>query len=230
MDKFLKRKAEDGSEGEPAGKAARGGGLVLVALPGAGGALSKGMDELVLMPLEGKGFKVRRPAGGKLKWNTFAAKHADNCAAVLSLCPPAGQDFFLMGNSFGNRVIAEMLTADKVPAHCRGVVMCGFPLYGEKNIDDRLKQLKAIPKKTTLMMISGTDDEFLNREFLPIKGRALLTAELEALGLTGHHEVHFVDGGGHDVPKCRGGKAAISAAAAKTVDLISSFCSRDADA
>ena len=76
------------------------------------------------------------------------------------------------------------------------------------------------------MFISGEDDEFLNRSFLPKKGKALLTSVVEGMHLTGHHELHFLAGGGHDVPKVKGGKTACAAAATTTVKLISAFCSR----
>jgi len=220
MDKFLKRKDAPESE-DPPTKVKRVEGMCLVVLPGAGGSLAKNMNTMVLDPLEGMGFSVKR---GSLKWNTFTAKHKDNVAAVLALCP-ADKDFYLMGNSFGNRVIAEMMKAKQLPARCRGAVLCGFPLYGDKDKKDRLEQLQGVPKDSTLMLISGTNDEFLNRDFLPVKGAALLSSVLDDMKITGRHEVHFIEGGKHDVPSAAGGKKVVEEAATRVVNLVRNFCS-----
>ena len=220
MDKFLKRKDAPESEEAPT-KAKRVEGMCLVVLPGAGGSLAKNMNTMVLDPLEGMGFSVRR---GSLKWNTFTAKHKDNVAAVLALCP-TDKDFYVMGNSFGNRVIAEMMKAKQLPARCRGAVLCGFPLYGDKDKKDRLEQLQGVPKDSTLMLISGTNDEFLNRDFLPVKGAALLSSVLDDMKITGRNEVHFIEGGKHDVPSAAGGKKVVEEAATRVVNLVRNFCS-----
>ena len=220
MDKFLKRKDAPESE-DPPTKVKRVEGMCLVVLPGAGGSLALNMNTMVLDPLEGMGFSVRR---GSLKWNTFTAKHKDNVAAVLALCP-TDKDFYLMGNSFGNRVIAEMMKAKQLPARCRGAVLCGFPLYGDKDKKDRLEQLQGVPKDSTLMLISGTNDEFLNRDFLPVKGAALLSSVLDDMKITGRHEVHFIEGGKHDVPSAAGGKKVVEEAATRVVNLVRNFCS-----
>jgi len=221
MEKFLSKRPRDGEEEvESTPKAAKKTDMVLVVLPGAGGSLAKNMSELVLDKLQTRGLTIRR--GNPLKWNTFAAGHKDNVSAVLGLIP-SNVDFYIMGNSFGNRVICEMLSKKLLPVRCKGAILCGFPLYGDKDKNDRLVQLQAVPKDSNLMFISGTKDEFLNREFLPIKGEALLRSVVKEMHLTGRHELHFVEGGKHDVPTT-GSKKTLLDSASNVINLVVNFC------
>jgi predicted alpha/beta-hydrolase family hydrolase len=223
MEKFLKRPREDGVEAESPSrtKAAKKTDppCVLVVLPGAGGSLAKNMSELVLDKLQTRGFMIRR---SPLKWNTFAAGHKDNVSAVLGLIP-SDVDFYIMGNSFGNRVICEMMSKKLLPVRCKGAILCGFPLYGDKNKNDRLVQLQAVPKDSTLMLISGTNDEFLNRDFLHHKGETLLRSVVKDMHLTGRNELHFIEGGKHDVPTT-GSKKTLLDSATKVINHIINFC------
>lgn len=192
----------------------------MVVLPGASGSLSAGMLSMILAEL-GKGFEIHKVE--KIKWSTYAANAQSNMDAVLALFPP--EKFYVMSNSFSSRVVCELLAANKFPSRCLGFVFCGYPLYGEKNVPDRVNQLKLIPKRTKLLMISGTLDPLLNREFLPKIGAELLTAIFASLEMP-LGQLHFVENGDHDVPKCKGksAKADTAAGASKVIQLVSDFC------
>ena len=112
-----------------------------------------------------------------------------------------------MGNSFGNRVICELL--DKlnktIPNNLAGVILCGYPLYGdgasEKAKEERVKQLSKFPKQVKLLLISGSKDEFLHRSYLAKgTGKQLLIDTFESLNLLNNEsKVLVIDGGKHDL-------------------------------
>lgn len=235
MVKFLKRKAPDdedigstrgsSSSSSKSQKTGDGAPVTLIVCPGAGGTLAKAMEEKVLVELARKhNFPLNRLNG--IKWVTLRAGHDSNVGLITAQFP-ADRDFYLMGNSFGNRVLCEMLGAGKVPSRCRGVIFCGFPLYGEKNVPDRVNQLKLLSKAPQIktLVISGTEDEFLNRDFLTAKGAALMQKTHSDLGLPISRLV-MLENGLHDVPKCKGAKAKDSTERAAQVVIreIREFC------
>lgn len=228
MDKFLKkRKANEDSPKESetpkvSQKKAKkvGSETHLVCLPGASVNLSAGILACLEKLRVQHGFTLHKT--DKIKWNTFAAKSPDNQNAVLALCPK-DQDFYVLGNSFGNRVICEMLKEGKFPSTCKGFILCGFPLYGNKNAPDRVSQLKSIPRDSNVMVVSGTLDEFLHREFCSKKGKDLLSQVFNEMKLT-KGQLHFIENGVHDLPKCKGGKQCNVAGEARLLELVTAFC------
>jgi len=230
MDKFVvKRKAEpeiiDVDEEQPAEakKKAKVSRPTLVVLPGASGSLSAAMNAALDKLASRHGFTIIRR--DKVKWNTYAAKAPGNTTAVLEMCP-TDKDYFVLGNSFGNRVVCEMLKDDKFTPEMKGAILCGFPLYGDKNVSDRVDQLRSIPEDANVMIISGTPDEFLHRSFLDKKGRDLMSQVFEEMNLE-RGSLEFIENGVHDLPKCKGknAKADSVVGEAKLLKLIVDFCS-----
>lgn len=230
MDKFLgKRKSDDGegSSSSSNTKVQKIGGppVTCIVCPGAGGVLGKKMEEKILEVLTAKhNFSLRKLNG--IHWNTGKASNASNVALVTAQFPAEG-DFFLWGNSFGNRVLCEMVGANQLPARCKGLIICGFPLYGEQNVPDRVRQLQMLaPKSNTQviksLLISGTDDEFLTRSFLASKGAALMREQHALLGASS--SLVMLEGGKHTVPECKGGKSAIDSSASRVIKEVVAFC------
>lgn len=223
MDNFLKRKADDGEGGSSSSKEQKTGGppVTCIVCPGAGGVLAKKMEEKILDVLSAKhNFTLRRM--NAIHWNTSKAGNASNVALVTAQFPAEG-DFWIWGNSFGNRVLCEMVGSNQLPARCKGLIICGFPLYGEQNKQDRVRQLQMLaPNKIKSLLISGTDDEFLNRGFLSRKGAALMREQHALLGTSS--SLVILDGGKHTIPECKGGKNAIESACTRVIKEIVAFC------
>ena len=111
-----------------------------------------------------------------------------------------------MGNSFGNRVICEIMAAGKAPPHCKGVVLCGYPLYNKKDDDKnnaaRANSLKNLPADTNTLVIVGTRDEFLTRDYiLPETSRGVGLMKNAVAHLTNLKGVMEIPFGEHTVPK-----------------------------
>ena len=230
MDNFLKRKqADDGEGGSSSSSSSSSSSKVqkkaepvtCIVCPGAGGVLAKKMEEKILDVLSAKhSFSFRKLNG--IHWNTSKAGNASNVALVTAQFPPEG-DFWIWGNSFGNRLVCEMVGSNQLPPRCKGIIICGFPLYGEQNNQDRVRQLQMLaPNKVKSLLISGTDDEFLNRGFLSSKGADLIREQHALLGTSS--SLVILDGGKHTIPECKGGKAAIENACSRVIKEIVAFC------
>jgi len=187
---------------------------ILVVLPGASGALSKSMAT-IMMPKLSKHFTVVVREG---KWRGWNPNSDENVASILNVCPRDGSDYFILGNSFGNRVLCSLFVNDhfagrNVPSP-RGVIMCGYPMYGEKYTNERVSLFQSLPSGVRVCCISGSNDEFLNRTPASVKdSKAILKGEslfqfiIKTMDGAGPEpELHIVPGGGHgviDVPKSK---------------------------
>lgn len=205
---------------------------ILVVLPGASGHIAANMMNLVLTPLSMK-LSLKTT---KFNWNKMRAGDAKNIAQVSALCP-SDAPFFVLGNSFGNRVICEMLAVNQV-TNCKGVIMCGYPLYGpekqttkeglctdrEPRVNPRVAQLLSVPADARVLLISGTRDEFLCRPYLSKPGPDSLKEVVSQH--SGSMEVVTIPNGTHDVPtvKGAGAKQATLVAANSVLHHISKFC------
>jgi hypothetical protein len=136
---------------------------LLVILPGSSGHLGKAMRSVFLASLS-QHFEVRVRDGKWRGWNPVGEK---NVQSVLDVSPSGAHeyDWYILGNSFGNRVLCAMCTEGLFPTPPRGLVMCGYPMYGPKGTDERVKLLQSLdlPVGTKLLCISGAKDEFLLR-------------------------------------------------------------------
>lgn len=211
---------------------------VLVVLPGAGGSIALDMQQLVLAALAqpalfqpaAESRITVRVSKEKLHWNKANAGAAKNFQIVDGLLPDG--EFFVMGNSFGNRVICEMLAANAATpngmARCKGAILCGFPLHGPKIDPKRAQQLQKLPSDARVLVVSGTEDEFLHREHQPAgeRGEAALRVVFESLRPADKRLV-MVEAGQHTLPGCKGkgAKAAKEKAASTIIDLVRAFCS-----
>ncbi|EQC33820.1 hypothetical protein SDRG_08503 [Saprolegnia diclina VS20] len=198
---------------------------VLVVLPGASGSFSKAMHDLVLSQLSD--VVIHNAIDERRRWNTRKAAAPANFELVRSCCPSTadlatyGVDtFYVFAHSFGNRVLCEMLGAGALRDVC-GVILSGFPLYGPKNNDERVVQLRLLPATTPALVLSGDADDFLHRPYLDTAGAALLQATLEALA---HPAIDVVvlENAGHDLPKTKG-KDTAAATATRMIESIASF-------
>ncbi len=212
MDKFLvkKRSIDDdeavsgASSDISGGKISKSEKIVLIVAPGASGSISKAMHDDVLLKLPD--YEVIEL---NVKWKVVSAGLDCNIDLIHSKFP-LNTKFYIIGNSFGNRVICELLRKKTIPSNLAGVILCGFPLYGEEGSkrvlsdpEERVKQLKLFPKHIKLLLLSGSKDEFLNRKYLnDAKGKNLLTDTFTSLQLTNtESKVFVIDGGTHDVAK-----------------------------
>jgi len=158
-------------------------------------------------------------------WNKYAAGHQSNINQIIEMIP-SNKDYYLLGNSFGNRVICEYLSSNN-NSNCLGVILCGYPLYGDKNNEDRVLQLQKFPKNIKLMMISGSLDDFLNQNYLTIKGENLIRKHYTELSLSNDHsKLVIIENGVHDLPKTKGkgAKETTKAAAERIINEIKNFC------
>ena len=106
--------------------------------------------------VEEHGFTVQTEP---LRWNVASVQSDKNVAQVRSFFPTDSRPFWILGNSFGNRVICEMLAAGQLLVNCLGCLFLGYPVYGEKNDAKRLDSLQRIPKGVKCLFISGSLDE-----------------------------------------------------------------------
>lgn len=218
------------SSSSSAVKAAKGG-PILVVLPGAGGVIGKNMVEMLSLLQQEHGFKI--VYAPKLSWNKFSAASKTNVLGVKELVNQCeGREFYIMGCSFGNRVLAELLAADlanklksppspPVLERCKGVIFCAYPLYGDKNGTDRLNQLNKVPRETPLCIISGLKDEYLNRDYLPKKGAELMKDVTRSFT---NAQLNLIENGKHDLPGATGNKASIQKSKDECLAILLKFC------
>ncbi|OQR96371.1 hypothetical protein ACHHYP_16001 [Achlya hypogyna] len=203
---------------------------VLAAIPGASGAFSQAMQEDVLARLA-PAVTLRTAADTRVRWNTRTAGAPKNVDIVHGLCPSRGDldalgadGFFVLAHSFGNRVLCEMLATDALPL-VKGVILLGYPLYGPKNNEERVDQLRLLPPGLPTLVVSGEKDEFLHRPFLDRRGAELMQSVVASLNLQ-HGEVHVLENGSHDLPKTKGKdqRNATLTTADRLLYLITKFC------
>jgi len=133
---------------------------VLVILPGASGSLTKPFKE-ILIPRLSTYFTIHTREG---KWKSWTLTSKDNVDSVLSVCPKNNQDWYIMGNSFGNRVICAMIKDNLFSIPPKKIFLFGYPMYSDKGTDERVQLLRELPKNTCkILCVSGSNDEFLTR-------------------------------------------------------------------
>lgn len=189
---------------------------VLVLLPGASGSLSKAMKELLLPQLR-RFFEVRLSEGKWQGWNP-----ASQIDRVLQICPSSSEPWYIMGNSFGNRVICAMFESACFPYPPTAVVMCGYPMHSDKRTSERVEALQSLPSGTKVLFISGSDDDFLSRSPDGRRGQALLQHVTSSLPCADTATIHIVQGGKHGV--IDGGKAAQARAVQDVLLWITEHC------
>jgi hypothetical protein len=177
----------------------------LIVLPGASGKLSQSMENEVLTKLK-MNSNINVIKKDSIKWNTYSAGNQSNINEIISMLPKDNQEYYLLGNSFGNRVICEFLSSNNNnKSNCSGAILCGYPLYSDKNNEDRVNQLKKFPKDMKLMMISGDQDDFLNQSYLTLKGKELIEKQFQELSLSNNKsKLIVIENGVHDLPKTKG--------------------------
>jgi hypothetical protein len=177
----------------------------LVIIPGATGKVAAKMQEFLKQPRITEEFEVHK--ADSIRWNTTKPAHSKNVQLVLDLIQDRN-NYILVCNSFGNRVVLEMLEKSLFPSGRTPslVVVCGFPLWGPKENKDRVDLLtKSSQCSVQLCFVSGTNDEFLNRPYLVKKGPSAL---LEVLAnFKSSPDVHFIQKGKHTIPDCGGTRA-----------------------
>lgn len=172
---------------------------ILVVLPGSSGSLGKGMRTVFIPALE-QYFDIRVREG---KWKGWSPAGESNVNTVLEVCPDINfnDDWYILGNSFGNRVLCAMCLDDnRFPSPPKGLIMCGYPMYGPKGTDERVNLLQEVmlSEEQKLLCISGAKDEFLLR-----KGQSATDAYAavkKGMSLSGHQvEVKILPTGKHGV-------------------------------
>ncbi|OQS05382.1 hypothetical protein THRCLA_02474 [Thraustotheca clavata] len=202
---------------------------ILVVLPGASGGFSAGMKELILEKLSE--VTIHNDIEAKIRWNVGKANAPANLKLVNDFCPSEEQlkeygvdGYYVMAHSFGNRVLCEMLGSNSLK-NVKGIILSGYPLYGPKDNEERVNQLKLIPKTIKVLAISGTNDEFLNRSYKKVDGEELLKSVFDDLDIE-QIQIEMLENCGHDIPKTKGKKQkeTTSAAANRVLELLTSFC------
>jgi hypothetical protein len=201
--------------------------LTLVVLPGASGTVSKA-TQLMLDEL-GQGDFLRILKKERIAWNTSKPEHKKNIEIVNELLADLEtEQFAVLGNSFGNRVILSMVRDHKFETTPSKIVFCGYPLLGPKEgakNDDRkslLKVLKDAHIKTAF--VSGESDEFLNRSYSELKGKELLESCIADAGIS-NARTFYVKDGKHSVPECKGKQEQKNAQRALTARFLIDFLS-----
>lgn len=221
--------------------------LTLVVLPGASGSLSKNMTSLMIPKLS-KYFNVVVRTG---KWQGWNPNSDENIRSVLDLCPPKGDhndssEYVILGNSFGNRVLCslfvnEHFASSGVPAP-RSVILCGYPMYGEKYTNERVSLFQSMPSGVRMCCISGSNDEFLHRSPPAsssstkgtkvikdssisgiMKGETLYQFIIKSMNVNPEPSLHIIAGGGHGVIDVA--KSKQDAAVSEVVNIIKKFVS-----
>ena len=162
---------DEGVEEERSRKVARVSKPILVVLPGSSGKIAREMKDLLSdSDICGK-FELRIPPESGFGWNTRNPNSRGNSEKVCVLCDGDSEDsgsdgngqrpLYMMGNSFSNRVIAEMWSTEgafkkRTPAR---VMMCGYPLYSDNEKSDRVTSLKNLPVGAQICLVSGDHDE-----------------------------------------------------------------------
>jgi hypothetical protein len=168
----------------------------LIIVPGASGKISKRMQNFIDQYLSAHFTTCIR----KGKWKGWKPLGDVNVSSVLELVPAEGM-WFAMGNSFGNRVLCDMFSVGSFDNPPHGLILCGYPLYGEKCTPDRIATLQSLPSSTKVLAISGTDDEFLARapSHSELRGEALFRSVVDTMSCKAATTLHMVTSGGHGV-------------------------------
>ncbi|KAI8897415.1 hypothetical protein BC833DRAFT_43542 [Globomyces pollinis-pini] len=191
----------------------------LIILPGAMGKITKDFHSL-LTKLESTYNIIKRE---KLTWNTRSTKSTSNFDLVKDMIKETnGQPYTIIANSFGNRIVLEMLGHHLIDPLPQSIIMCGYPLYGPKNTNDRIEHFDSIQNsKIPFCFISGNQDEFLTRSFMKTKGFDALKSIVNCLNLE-TVTYHCVDKGAHSIPTIKGSKNVQMHVINELVDLIKS--------
>jgi hypothetical protein len=165
---------------------------ILVILPGASGNLCKSTKAFFeTMPNE--------IITSEIKWNIFDPSHQSNIDKIESLISNVNSPFFIIGNSFSNRVLCKHL-CHLESTNLKGVIFLGYPLIGPNGkYREEYKELKLVRKSLQLLFISGSNDEFINRNG---NGKVGLNSIKSWLELE-DGQVKYIKGGKHGVPDCR---------------------------
>ena len=193
---------------------------LLVVLPGGfKGKISDSMKKILEHEDIKERFDVRLPGGPneKLSWNKRDPGSKKNIEQVNEMCKQDDEDnpvpLFVIGNSFGNRVAAEMLANESFsPIAPTKVMFAGYPLKHKEDKEDnnqsRMNSLTNLPKNANIVFVSGDTDEYLNRDYLDDdhKGEACLMEAVDMLLCRDSCEVIILPNAKHDLPNATGGK------------------------
>ena len=189
-------------------------------LPGASGELSKPMND-ILIPILENSFEIRIRSGKWKGWNPNGKETVDE---VLALCPKEPCTYYILGHSFGNRVICSLFVnnhfvSNGLPAPAK-VMLLGYPMYNDKGTEERVALLQSLPSDLKIMCISGANDEFLKKDAR--KGQELFESVIQTLPCKGSTTLHIIPGAGHGVIDVVKSKQV--ATAHTVVDLIVKYC------
>jgi len=172
---------------------------LLIILPGSSGRLGRGMSSVFITDLS-QYFSVRIREGKWRGWNPIGEA---NVQSVLDVCPPHNNtdDWYILGNSFGNRVVCAMFSEGMFHAPPKGLIMCGYPMYGPKCTDERVQLLQKLdlPEDRKLLCISGAKDEFLLRGGSDAQSVYESVLKGTSLLCNNQVEVRILPGGKHGV-------------------------------
>jgi hypothetical protein len=197
----------------------------VIIIPGASGKVAIKMKEILQVAKVTDLFELTIPDA--LAWNTSKPHHPKNVQQVMDLVG-GRNDYILVANSFGNRVVLEMLDKGLFPSGKTPslVVVCGYPLWGPKENNDRVNLLrKSSLFSVRLCFVSGKSDEFLNRTYLSKKGSEALMQILETFKTV--PDVHFIEKGKHSVPDCGGTRQEKQVEQAKFLDWFIRVCTQN---
>lgn len=210
-----KRKADAVAAASPAKRPAADGAVqpIFLVAPGAGGGQA---PREIVSALSALG-SVHHVFPGGGRWpSIFPNAISQNVALVearlreVAQGARAGQRVFLVGHSFGTRVMCALVRtrgADLPPATvAERVLLFGYPLFAPKPVKEgsatcRVKPLEQLPSTLRLLFVSGANDEFLHRsDWRPAGpfGRAALTAVVQRLQCAPRAEVVTIEGAGHN--------------------------------
>lgn len=170
---------------------------VLVVLPGASGNITKNMKEFLSLKLEDI-FEIRI---SEHKWNGWKTNSKENVALALNLCPKTDIEWYILGNSFGNRVIASICENNLFPYPPKKIIMFGYPLYGPNLNNERVNGLLQIPSNYEILFISGSNDEFINRKPVNINiiGKDLLESIINQMKCKNNIQLEIISDCNHGV-------------------------------
>ena len=109
----------------------------------------------------------------------------------------------LAGTSFGCRVISDVLTHHRslLPSciEADSALFIGYPLHGPSaSANDRVTPLYALPPTTRVTFISGDNDEFLQRSYLPDDSRGIATLQEVKGNMQAISTIVSLEGGKHN--------------------------------
>jgi hypothetical protein len=157
-----------------------------------------------MMPQLSEVFEVRLREGSWKGWNPLSR---DNVQGVLDCCPIDDREWYILGNSFGNRVLCAMYSVGSFVAQPNGIILCGYPMWAKKGTEERVLTLQSLPPHCNVLCISGEKDTFLRsttHQSTKLTARAAYESIIETLPCRHNTVLCMVDKGGHgviDVPK-----------------------------